>query len=1707
MAAAGIAAGLYWTSSRMDAAIVSTAEPASAPALTLLGPADQTLTCLETPVFGAPQVSGACAPPPRVTWVDAAAPGPCPQSWTITRTWTAQDACSNVASCRQVITVRDEAPPWLATPPDVTLSCQEVPGPDISGGAVALDACDPNPRVRYTDQVETLGCPGARRVTRTWIAEDACGNQASRVQRITLRDEEPPQLTCPADQTVECGASVEPGATGRATATDRCSGVATLTYADAEQPPACTGTRVILRTWTAVDGCGNRTTGEQHLTLLDRTAPVIVCPPDATVSCDAGLAETGIATATDTCDPAPQVDFADREQPGQGAEPPAIRRRWTARDACGNVAECVQTITRVDGVPPLLACPPDQTLACGQPTDPGATGWARATDVCDPVVTLEWADAVTTGRCAGEQAIVRRWTARDRAGRASACEQRIVVRDTTAPDVVCPADLTVSCDAVPAPDPASVRAAETCSGPATVQWVGDTATDQTCPGRYVRLRTYRATDACGNTSTCVQRLVVDDRTPPQLTCRPDRVVECGAPWGFDDPAASDPCPGPVTITVAGTLTNATQGAGLTAVRTWRAVDACGNAAECRQTIRVVDTTAPIMRCPTEVAVSCADADGAAVRFTATAQDACDPAASVVCSPPSGSTFPVGRSRVTCTGVDASGNAGSCQFQVTVADPEPPVLVCAPDLVASEDSPGVATAVVRFETPAARDGCDRTPRVECRPPSGGRFPTGATVVTCTATDASGNHQACAFTVRIIPFTIVVDRTDDAGPGTLRQALLDANAGPGPNAIAFAFPGPGPFTIALQSPLPPITEAARIDGWSQVGFSGRPLVQLDGSAAGAVLTAAQASPAAIGSSAVPGVTGLSLLSGSNVVRGLALFGFETGLRVAGPGGNVIEGNFIGTDTTGALALGNTGDGLVVTSPCNRIGSSLRGAGNVIVSNGGRGLYLTGRLAVSNRVEGNFIGTSTAELPGSLALGNGTDGVALGSSAAHNWIGGIEPAAGNWIAFNRGSGVVLEPTAGTANTVVGNSIYANGGLGIDLGGDGLSPNDPGDADAGPNGLVNAPELEQVVAGRESVLVRGRVNGEANQAYRLEFFVNASVEGSADPEGQQAIGSATVATDASGTGWFALEWPDRVDPDEWITATVTDAEGNTSEFSSPLKAATPPFIMAGPENTRVAPGQPATFCVEAGGSEPLTYQWRRNGVNLAGATNLCHTIPAAQLTDGGSYTVVVRNDYGAVVSSAAVLSLELTVLQASDPFSQGVALTGSNGRVSGSNLGATKELGEPNFAGKLGGRSVWYTWRAPATGIATFVTSGSSFDTLLGAYTGSAVSNLTLVVSDEDRGGFYTSGIRFNVIGGTEYHIAIDGFGGAGGQFVLQWDLEATTQFLPQIRRQPVGLTVPPGAPATFSVEAVPVCKYTYYKNGKYADRCRCGHVLTYQWFFRGAPLAGATNAVLTRSAVGPGDVGNYSVRVAEGTRAVDSVVVSLQLNETGGSFQDVQATDKFLDAVLEPRPLRLGGPPGPAPGFSLVSGYTGTHVFDSTGSATELDEEPICGVVGGASQWIPFVTTESGSLFLSTEGSSFDTVMAVLRRSAANPALLEVLACNNDSGAAGGASALMLPVQAGQTNYVVVDGVNGATGILRLNYSLVTPGRLKVLGKTTTGDNWLRLEGHAAMRFTIQGSSNLVTWTPLLTSNSPVAAFEFIDRVPKESPPRFYRAVMLP
>jgi hypothetical protein len=192
-------------------------------------------------------------------------------------------------------------------------------------------------------------------ITRTHTATDECGNVSSCVQTIFIEDTTPPVITCPADVTIECDDDSTPSTRGQASATDICDETLDITYNDVIQSSqVCEQEYTIIRTWTASDNCGNTSSCTQVITVDDSTAPVIVCPEDATIEIgeDPLPMNTGSASATDNCS-VPEVTYSDVTTSGLCPQEYTITRTWTAEDACGNLSTCQQIIEVEDNTPPV----------------------------------------------------------------------------------------------------------------------------------------------------------------------------------------------------------------------------------------------------------------------------------------------------------------------------------------------------------------------------------------------------------------------------------------------------------------------------------------------------------------------------------------------------------------------------------------------------------------------------------------------------------------------------------------------------------------------------------------------------------------------------------------------------------------------------------------------------------------------------------------------------------------------------------------------------------------------------------------------------------------------------------------------------------------------------------------------------------------------------------------------------------------------------------------------------------------------------------------------------------------------------------------------------------------------------------------------------------------------------------------------------------
>jgi hypothetical protein len=457
--------------------------------------------------------------------------------------------------------------------------------------------------------------------------------------------------------------------------------------------------------------------------------------------------------------------------------------------------------------------------------------------------------------------------------------------------------------------------------------------------------------------------------------------------------------------------------------------------------------------------------------------------------------------------------------------------------------------------------------------------------------------CCFGQLASAADFIVLTRNDSGPGSLRQAILAANAAPGADRVVFNIPGAGAHVISVLSPLPEITDSLEIDGYTQpgakpnsqaVGSDAVILIQLEGTQdspdgliinapnctirglaltnfiqqnpffiiAGVAIAArggsgnkiegcfvglhADGTTARANGRGIDVATSGTLVGGTspaqrNIVSGNAIVGI-----LVTADGTVVAGNYVGTDSTGTHVLSNpTGIQISGTFTTALIGGTAPGAANLISGNlVGLGLGVSANelltgIAEGVTVQGNLVGPAAN---GVDPLGN-SQGIVVNGS--HNLIGGATAAAGNIVAFNRFNGVRVRD--GTGNSILSNSIYANNPINLSLGQLGRAvPNDIRDSDSGPNNLQNFPSIESVGIANNSASIKGNLNSTPNAQFTIQFF---SESQSLTDSKQTYLGSTNVTTNGNGDASFMAVVPVPA-ANVRINATATNAAGDTSEF-----------------------------------------------------------------------------------------------------------------------------------------------------------------------------------------------------------------------------------------------------------------------------------------------------------------------------------------------------------------------------------------------------------------------------------------------------------------------------------------------------------------------------------------------------------------------------------
>ncbi|MBL7796207.1 MAG: HYR domain-containing protein [Saprospiraceae bacterium] len=548
-----------------------------------------------------------------------------------TVTLTATDANTNTATCMATVTVADTVAP-AAQCQNITVYLDNAGNGSTTAAAVDNGSSD-NCGIGSLELSRTnFTCTDVGTNTVTLMVTDLYYNVGTCTATVTVLDTIKPTVVCIANQTKSTdpgvctytvpGAAFQPVSYG-----DNC-GQTTLQN-NINQTPSLAGavfqkgnTTVV---WTVRDGSNNTATCQFSVTVLDTEPPMITCPGALTVSCagEVPAPNPALVTATDNCGAVTKTHLLTTLPYNVACiNRFSVTRYYRATDGSGNSASCSQIITVFDNTAPVFTfVPANTTVQCNSVP---AVGTPVATDNCGGIVAVTYnGQTRVDGTCPDAYTLTRKWTATDACGNTKTATQRISVIDTQKPNFTStPANITVQCDAIPAP--ANPAATDNCDNSVSITYNGQTKTNGACPNAYTLTRRWTAADNCNNTRSISQRITVVDNIKPVFTSFPaNTTIACSEPLPpVATPTASDACGGAVTITYLGqSSTSGTCPGNYQIKRTWRATDVCGNSTAATQTIQVTDENGPVFTSvPPPLTIQCTDPLPPLVNPTAT--DAC-----------------------------------------------------------------------------------------------------------------------------------------------------------------------------------------------------------------------------------------------------------------------------------------------------------------------------------------------------------------------------------------------------------------------------------------------------------------------------------------------------------------------------------------------------------------------------------------------------------------------------------------------------------------------------------------------------------------------------------------------------------------------------------------------------------------------------------------------------------------------------------------------------------------------------------------------------------------------------------------------------------------------------------------------------------------------------------------------------------------------------
>ncbi|MCB9064977.1 MAG: HYR domain-containing protein [Chitinophagales bacterium] len=713
--------------------------------------------------FGTPTTSGICYV--DTIWSDAMSSY---QVGPSTIAWTVKDNNNNTYTATQKITVVDNQPPTITPPADITVNADN----GSCGALVTLGI----PTTSDNCGVASVSnnAPGSFPVgttSVTWTVKDVNGNTTTATQKVTVIDNQKPDIFAPEDifQYADSGVCYKMiNGLGAETTGDNC-GILSVTHNGSGTYPV--GTTTV--TWTVTDIHGNTNTATQNVTIADNQAPNLTLPPDLIVdadngSCYATNVDLGISFASDNCG----LDSVWNNAP---ASFPVGNTTvtWTAKDIHGNIKTDIQNITVMDNQNPTITPPATVTVNADNGSCAAtnvALGIPSTSDNCG--VDSVWNNAPASFPV-GNTTVT--WTVLDIHGNSSTANQTVTVVDNQNPDITAPIDVTTNADF------GQCYATNVALDvPTTGDNCGILSVNNNAPSSFpvgTTTVTWTVTDIHGNTNTATQTVTVIDNQNPTITSPANVTVNtdngiCGATnVALGTPITADNCGvdsvwnnAPALLPVGNTTI------------TWTVKDIHGNTSIATSTVTVIDNENPTIVCPSDLTVNADNGQCAATNVSLGAPTTSDNCAvdSVWNNAPS--SYSVGTTTVTWTVTDIHGNTATCTQNVIVIDNQNPTIAAPAAVSVNADNGTCAATNVALGSPTTADNCGVDSVWNNAPTT---YSVGTTTVIWTVTDIHGNNSTTTQAVTVVdnqaPTVVCKNHTVTLSGGTTTISASDIDNG--------------------------------------------------------------------------------------------------------------------------------------------------------------------------------------------------------------------------------------------------------------------------------------------------------------------------------------------------------------------------------------------------------------------------------------------------------------------------------------------------------------------------------------------------------------------------------------------------------------------------------------------------------------------------------------------------------------------------------------------------------------------------------------------------------------------------------------------------------------------------------------------------------------------------------------------------------------------